>query len=790
MLLSKKTLANYLLTSFIVTILISCSKKEPQPTMNLISDNIPNLIQYVNPLIGTKDMGHTFPGPTTPFGMVQLSPETNQQVMFIDGKYNADTYKYCAGYQYEDSTIFGFSHTHLSGTGHSDLGDFLIMPTTGTLNLNPGTTDIPKSGYHSQFSHDTEIASPGYYKVQLEDYNIKAELTASDRVGFHQYTFPKSEESHIILDLISNIYHHDSKNVWTFVRVENDRLITGYRQTSGWARTRKVYFAMEFSKPFKSYGHKKYDQTDYKGFYRRFNEEENFPEMAGKDIRAYFNFDTVENEQIQLKFALSSVSTKGALNNLQTEIPHWDFEQTKKETQDKWNQELSKIIVETETSAQKETFYSALYHTMLGPIIYEDVDGQYMGLDQNVHQSDGFTNHTVFSLWDTYRALHPLFNIIQPARNNDMIKSMLAHHDQSVHNMLPIWSHYANENWCMIGYHAVSVIADALVKGTTDIDPTRAFEASKNTASVGYFDGLDSYMTKGYVPEDESASSVSKTLEFAYDDWCIAQIARKANNDIGAQEFEKRAENYLNVFDPEINYMRPKLADGTWRANFDPLDTHGQGFIEGNAWNYGLYVPQNLDKMIAMMGGKDAFPLYLDQIFNTPIEDKYIEKHEDITRDGIIGNYVHGNEPGHHIPYLYNWTNQPWKTQQRVRMIMDTMYSNAEDGLCGNDDAGQMSAWYVFSALGFYPVLPGSEAYAIGSPMVMNATINLENGKTIRISTKNQSKENVYVQKVHINGIEIEQATFNHSDISDGGTITYYLGSEPNRNWGKIITKN
>jgi len=788
--LSKKKLSSYLFTSFLVTTLISCTPKEPQTTMKPTSTNSPNLIQYVNPLVGTKNMGHTFPGPTTPFGMVQLSPETNQQTMFIDGTYNADTYKYCAGYQYEDTTIFGFSHTHLSGTGHSDLGDFLIMPTTGTLQLNPGTANSPKSGYHSQFSHDTEIAAPGYYKVELEDYNIKAELTASDRVGFHQYTFPKSKESHIILDLISNIYNHDTKNVWTFVRVENDRLITGYRQTNGWARTRKVYFAMEFSKPFKSFGHKKYDETDYKGFYRRFNEEENFPEMAGKDIRAFFNFDTSENEQINIKFALSSVSTNGALNNLVTEIPHWDFEQTKKETQEKWNKELSKITVETETIVQKETFYSALYHTMLGPIIYEDVDGQYMGLDQNIHQSDGFTNHTVFSLWDTYRALHPLFNIIQPARNNDMIKSMLAHHDQSVHKMLPIWSHYANENWCMIGYHSVSVIADAMAKGTTDIDPTRAFKAAKNTASVGYFDGLDSYMKKGYVPEDESSSSVSKTLEFAYDDWCIAQIAKKANNAIGVKEFEKRAENYIHVFDPVINYMRPKLADGTWREAFDPLDTHGQGFIEGNAWNYGLYVPQDLPKMISLMGGKEAFPLYLDNIFSTEIEDKYIEQHEDITRDGIIGNYVHGNEPGHHIPYLYNWTNHPWKTQQRVRMIMDTMYSNLEDGLCGNDDAGQMSAWYVFSALGFYPVLPGSEAYAIGSPMVLNATINLENGKTITINTKNQSTDNVYIQKVTINGIEIQQASFNHSDISKGGTITYYLGSEPNKTWANNSNSN
>ena len=443
-------------------------------------------------------MGHTYPGATSPFGMVQLSPETNQQPMFIEEKYNTDAYKYCAGYQYDDSTIFGFSHTHFSGTGHSDLGDFLVMPTTGKLNLEPGTATIPQSGYHSQFSHENEFAEPGYYKVKLDDYNIKAELTASDRVGFHQYTFPKSEDSHIILDLISNIYNYDGKNIWTFIRVENDSLITGYRQTKGWARTKKVFFAMQFSKPFKSYGHKKYDDVKYNGFYRRFNEEENFPEMAGENIRAHFNFNTEQDEKVKVKFALSNVSTAGALKNLETEIPHWNFDKTKEETQQKWNSELNKIIVETETKAQKETFYTALYHTMLGPIIYEDVDGSYRGLDQNIHQSEGFTNYTVFSLWDTYRALHPLFNIIQPSRNNDMVKSMLAHHDQSVHDMLPVWSHYANENWCMVGYHSVTVIADAVVKGTTDVDINKVLKASENTATLAYFDGIGEYMKFGY----------------------------------------------------------------------------------------------------------------------------------------------------------------------------------------------------------------------------------------------------------------------------------------------------
>jgi len=760
---------------------IACSTSDRQTEQNEAKADVnvagKSFIEYVDPFIGTDNMGHTYPGATSPFGMVQLSPETNQQPMFEDGKYNRETYRYCAGYQYSDSTIFGFTHTHFSGTGHSDLGDILVMPTTGTLKLEPGNASEPNSGFHSTFSHNNEMAEPGYYKVALDDYNITAELTASDRVGFHKYTFPKSDNAHIILDMVSNIYHYDDKNVWTFLRVENDSTVTGYRQTTGWARTRTVYFAMHFSKPFHNYGHKKYDNIKYNGFYRKFDESENFPEMAGRNIRAHFDFKTVPDETIQVKVALSPVSTAGAMKNLLTEVPHWDFDKVKEETQEKWNQELSKVEVETITDDQKKTFYTALYHTMLSPILYEDVDGSYRGLDQNVRQSEGFTNYTIFSLWDTYRALHPLFNVLQPERNNDMVKSMLAHHDESVHKMLPIWSHYANENWCMVGYHSVSVIADAMVKGTTDVDAERALKACQHTATVPYYDGVGDYMSKGYVPEDASSSSVSKTLEYAYDDWCIAQIAKEAGNEPVMNEYMHRSTNYKNVYDAEIGYMRPKLTNGEWRKDFDPLDTHGQGFIEGNAWNYGLYVPHEVDNMIDMMGGKDQFSAHLDQIFTTEIDDKYIEKNEDITRDGIIGNYVHGNEPGHHIPYLYNWTNDPWKTQSRVRMIMDTMYANATDGLCGNDDAGQMSAWYIFSALGFYPVLPGSDEYAIGSPLVKKATLHLANNKTLTINTINRSKKNVYVDKIEVNGKEIEGYTLKHSDIVEGGEITFYMKS-------------
>lgn len=756
-------------------LLCVCMTAKAQPALN-------DFTHFVNPMIGTDNMGHTYPGATVPFGMVQLSPATNQVPFHIDGIYNPETYRYCAGYQYSDSTIFGFAHTHFSGTGHSDLGDFLVMPTTGPLVLEPGDARNAGSGWFSRFSHDTEQAQPAYYRVNLDDYGILAELTATERVGFHRYTFPEADTAHILLDMMYNIYNHDDKNVWVFLRVENDSTITGFRQTRGWARTRVMYFAMQFSKPFTAYGHIKYDKTLYNGFYRKFNETENFPEMAGRKLRAWFRFGTKDQEQVMVKVALSAVSTQGALNNLQQEIPHWDFDRVRDEGKEKWNRELSKIDAVLPTYDDKVVFYTALYHSMLSPVIHEDADGQYRGLDQNIHRSDGFTNYTIFSLWDTYRALHPLFNLLQPSRNNDMIKSMLAHQEQSVHGMLPIWSHYSNENWCMIGYHAVSVIADALAKGSTDVNLSRALQASVSTSNVPYFDGLGDYISLGYVPEDRNPYSVSKTLEYAYNDWCIAQIAIRAGDKETASRYLKRSKSYREVYDPETGYMRPRLADASWRSNFDPLDTHGQGFIEGNALNYGLYVPHEPDTMIAMMGGKNRFADHLDDIFNIELDDKYIEKNEDITRDGMIGAYVHGNEPGHHIPYLYNWTDQPWKTQERIRMIMRTMYANAPDGLCGNDDAGQMSAWYIFSALGFYPVLPGSDRYAIGSPLVEQARINFENGRQLRIRTMNQSPDNVYVAKVVINGKEINRNYLLHNELTSGGEIIFHMSDKPAMN--------
>ncbi len=736
---------------------------------------------HVNPFIGTERMGHTFPGAVAPFGFVQLSPDTDTIAYQLGKGYNPRVYEYCAGYQWEDPTIVGFSHTHFSGTGHSDLGDLLLMPTTGTLQLNPGTEEHPDSGYRSRFSHTSESASPGYYHVRLDDYGIDAELTASERVGMHRYTFSQSGPAHVILDLMHGIYNHDEKNVWSFVRVERDGRITGWRQTSGWARTRTVYFAMEFDRPLQSYGHEKYDSSIYRGWYRKFDEAREFPEMAGRNLRAWFGFDMETGETLQVKMALSAVSMQGAIANLEAEVPHWDFDRVRGQTREKWRHELSRIDAETLTDDERTVFYTAMYHAFIHPNVYEDVDGRYRGLDQNIHSSDGFTNHTTFSLWDTYRALHPLFTLLQTERTRDMVESMLAHQRQSVHGMLPVWSHHANENWCMIGYHGISPIADAAVKGVYTRNLQGALDACIATATYAPYDGIGDYLEFGYVPHDGNSSSVSKTLEYAYDDWAIAQLARVVGDEETEKEFLRRAESWRACYDAESGFMRPRRNDGSWVAPFDPLDTHGQGFIEGNAWNYGLYVPQDPTGLIDVMGGEEAFIRFLDTLFVMDIDDRYIERTEDITRDGIIGNYVHGNEPGHHIPYLYNWTSSPWKSEAKVRMILDRMYANATDGLCGNDDCGQMSAWYIFSAMGFYPVAPGSDRYCFGSPSLRRAVLHLDDGKTFTITAHDQSRENVHVSRIVLNGKQLDRRYITHDEITPGGELEFFMTKLPQK---------
>ncbi len=750
---------------------------------NNVSNPAPDLCEYVNPIIGTHDMGHCYPGATVPFGMVQLSPDTDIQPYSLGRGYNPKAYAYCAGYQYHDSTIAGFSHTHFSGTGHSDLGDLLIMPTTGPIQLTPGTMEAPETGYRSRFSHDRETASPGYYSVHLDDYNIDVELTATERVGMHKITFPKGSDAHIILDMTAGIYNYDGKVVWSSVRVENDHLVTGFLQTNGWARTRYVFFAMEFSRPLSSYSLKNDEKEIYSGWWGKFDQNNNFPERTGKKIKCCFNFDTQTDPEVMIKVALSPVSTAGALNNLRSEMPEWDFAKLSAAARDKWNKELAKIQV-TGTKDRMVSFYTALYHSFLSPIIYADIDGQYRGLDQNIHKPSDFTNYTIFSLWDTYRALHPLFTIIQQERTSDMINSMLAHYQQSVHKILPIWSHYANENWCMIGYHAVPVIVDAYMKGISGFDIDKAFEAVVSSATYGPYDGIEYYEKYGYVPEDKNSSSASKTLEYAYDDWTIAQFAEKLGKQDIARDFLKRANSYKNLFDPETGFIRAKLSDGSFKTPFNPMSTHGQGYIEGNAWNYSLYVPHDPKGFIELLGGNERLVTWLDTLFTMEVSDEDIAGSEDVTRVGMIGNYVHGNEPSHHVPYLYCYAGQPWKTQERVHQIVNTMYKPTYDGLCGNDDCGQMSAWYIFSSLGFYPVAPGSNQYVIGSPCVDKAIINLENNKQFIIEADNLSPENIYIQSVMLNDKPLERCYLWHNEIVEGGKLIFNMGPVPNQNWG------
>lgn len=741
-----------------------------------------NLVQYVKPIIGTARMGHTFPGATVPFGSVQLSPETDTIPHDVNGKYVADVYKYCAGYQYEDNTIVGFAHTHFNGVGHSDLGDFLIMPTVGELKLNPGVASVPHSGFRSAFSHTAESAEADYYKVHLDDYNIEAELTATTRVGVHQYTFPKSDQAHIVLDMMYNIYDYVGKDVWTYVRVLNDSTVVGYRQTNGWAKNRTVYFALKFSKPFTAYGYKNFSKNEpYGGFWRRFDINHNFPEMAGHDLRAYFNFATADREKVVLKMAISPVSYAGALHNMEVEAPGWDFEAIKKAGQADWEKELHRIEIKAINDSDKVNFYTAMYHSFINPTVYQDVDGQYKGNDQQVHTTNGFTNYTTFSLWDTYRAQHPFLALIQTQRANDMIRSLTAHYDQSSIHLLPIWSHYGNDNWCMTGYHAVTVLADAVVKGINTFNADSALQACIATSNNPYYDNIPVYKKYGFIPDEKSGTSVSTTLEYSFDDWSIAQMAKKMGRDSLYLVYIKRSESYKNVFDPSIGFMRPKSAAGVFRAKFDPLETDGEGFIEGNSWNFSFYVPQDPKALIGLMGGERRFIQRLDSLFTMELPDKYFEHTEDISKDGLIGNYVHGNEPSHHVAYLYDYTSQPWKAQSRIRMILKSQYHNGPAGLGGNDDTGQMSAWYIFSSLGFYPMAPGSDVYAIGSPAVESATLHLENGNTLEINVKNQSDKNVFIKSVKLNGKALSSYFLHHSDLVNGGVLEFEMSNKPKK---------
>lgn len=738
-----------------------------------------DVASYVNPMIGTAGMGHCFPGACAPFGIVQLSPDTDTIPHNVNGKYTGKVYAYCAGYQYEDKTIVGFSHTHLSGTGHSDLGDIMVMPQTGVLKLNPGTADNPDAGYRQRFSHTTEKASAGYYEVTFDDSDIRCQFTATPRVGIHKYTFRKGDNQRIIIDMLHGIYNYDGKVLWSSIRVENDSLLTGHRITNGWARENYTYFAIKFSKPVKSYGYKDMKKADYIGFMRKLNIYNSFPEIAGRDVVAYFDFSN-DDEVLEMEVALSAVSAEGAMKNLKAEATG-TFNELYAKTLKSWNDELGQIQVEG-SEKEKQMLYTSFYHTMINPSVYQDVDGNYRGLDGNIHNAEGFTNYTVFSLWDTYRAEHPLLALLKPQRDEDMVESMLKHQKQSVHGILPIWSLMGNEGWCMTGYHSVSVVADAIVKGLK-VDYDAAVKAMEKTANCSYMPSVERYKVLGYCPYDCDATAASNTLEYAYDDFTIYSALSYLNNN-RKDDYAQRALYYRNTIDTIVGFASPRRENGDFKSDLDPYQTYNEGFIEGNSWNFSFSAPHDVFGLIKILGGDKKFVKKLNNLFDMDLPAKYYADNEDIEADCLVGGYVHGNEPSHHIPYLWAWTSEPWHTQYWMREIINKMYKPEVRGLGGNDDCGQMSAWYIFSTMGFYPVCPGVAEYVIGAPYLPYMKVALENGNVIEIRAPKVSDKNRYVKSLKVNGLPYTKLYISHADLLKGAVLEFEMSARPNKTRG------
>ncbi len=707
--------------------------------------------KYVDPMIGTGGHGHVIPGATMPFGMVQLSPD--EQTTGWD---------WCSGYNYSSKTIMGFSHTHLSGTGAMDYGDILFMPTVGRIRVVPGSVEDPAAGFRSWFSHSSEVATPGYYRVLLSRYDVKVELTATDRCGMHKYIYPASDSSNVIIDL-----QHGIGNTCTggWVKIIGNRWIEGMRQSHGWASDRYVYFVAEFSKPFRKFGTAFGDKIT-----------PGSREARGDSVKAYVTFTTTNGEAILARVGISGVSLEGANKNLAAEMPNFDFNKYREAAHLAWNRELGKIKVEGGTHAEKVTFYTALYHTMMDPTIFQDVDGKYFGMDHKIHVAKGFTNYTVFSLWDVFRAEFPLMTLIEPQRDRNFVLSLL--HEYKQQGLLPVWPLWGNETYTMIGYPSVPVIFDAYMKGIRGFNIDTAFAAMKHSADLNW-QGLKYYKTRGYIPADKEDASVSKTMEYAYDDWCIAQLAKKLGKMNDYRQFNQRSLFYQNVFDTADGFVRGKLADGKWITPFDPFAVTGQ-YTEANAWQYTFFVPQDIGGLIKLFGGKEKFAAKLDSLFNAPTA---LAGRPDPDITGMVGQDAQGDEQSHQIGYLYDYAGMPWKTQYILRKIM-SLYTDSTDGLPGNDDCGQMSAWYVFSAMGFYPVTPGQNVYAIGTPLFNKVTLDLGNGKKFTIEASGVSGEAKYIQSATLDGRPYDHAYLTQANIADGGVIHFKMASAPNKQWG------
>ena len=720
----------------------------------------------VNVFIGTGGHGHTFPGATLPHGMVQLSPDT--RLLGWDA---------CSGYYYDDTSIMGFSHTHLSGTGIGDYGDILFMPVVGEKPLITGTAEKPDEGYRSRFSHEQESARPGYYQVLLQDDSINVELTATLRAGLHRHTYPKVSDARLIVDMEPTIHGH--QHPVTQIRVVNDSTIAGMKYTVGWAKRHYVYFYAVFSSPF---DYKLYSGTEY---------QSDSTSVTVNTAKAVIRFKNLPVDgRVLAKVGISSVDEEGARLNVEAEIPNWNFEGVMKEANTVWNEALGKIDIETSDNDSRTVFYTSLYHAFIQPSLASDVDGRYRTMGHEIKQDASYTNYTVFSLWDTFRAAHPLYTIVTPEQNQAFIRSLLRKYDEG--GILPKWELASNETGTMIGYHAVSVIADAMMKKQCDFDVKKALEACIRSSvydTMGVTPMMDRQILNGklmpvsikyknelgYIPCDKVGGSVSQGLEFAYNDWLIAQMMKEHNRKDLYDKYMELSRNYRNYFDPETKLMRGRLSDGSWITPFDPASVQRpSNYVEGNAWQWAWFVPQDVEGLMELVGGQKSFEAHLDTLFTTSSElTGDPNAAADVT--GMIGQYAHGNEPSHHIPYLYNYAGAPRKTQALVDHILRTLYHNDPNGLSGNEDVGQMSAWYALSAMGFYSFCPGRPVYEIGRPMFDKVTIHLSNGKDFIIQAKNNSVENKYIRSMKLNGEKLAEPRFSHFDLMKGGELIFEM---------------
>ena len=721
-------------------------------------------IRWVNTRIGTGGHGHCFPGASLPFGAVQLSPDT----------YN-DGWDWCCGYHITDSSIMGFSHTHLSGTGCGDLLDFLVMAGTGPAKLVPGSRSNPDEGYRSRFSHADEISEPGYYSVLLKDPNVRVELTATERTGLHQYTFPASEDAWLIVDLAHSYLNNNSSTVYTaeLERPAPDTLAGGH-VTKAWGDGRHCYFTLQVSK-----------EPEKVVFYSDDKPVSAAGRLEGDNLKAVLHFKTHAGEVIHVRTGISGVSAEGAQNNLRAEQPDWDFNKTREAAQRRWRQQLSRIQAEFSTADQKRIFYTGLYHMSLGPQLFDDVDGQYRGMDGGIHQlPKGAHNYTTFSLWDTFRAAHPVYTLVQGDRVPDFANSLIRMAEQSPAGM-PVWPLQGTETGTMTGYHSASVISEAIAKGIAGIDTEAAYRVMMRRAMVENYQGLGYYRKLGYIPADREGESVSKTFEYCYNDWAISHVAEKLGHGEEAALLRKRSANYRSYFNPASGFMEPKLEDGEWARPFDPIEMghskQWRDYTESNAWQTTFGTMHDPAGLIALFGGREPFLAKLDALFTVP-STLPPDAPPDIA--GMVGQYAHGNEPSHHIAYLYVYAGAPWKTQARVRSLMDTMYKDDPDGIAGNEDVGQMSAWLIISALGFYAVDPVSGNYVLGSPLVNHATVELGGGRKLTIEVQRSDPSHAYVQSFTLNGQSQQRSWFHHSEIAQGGQMVFALGPQPNMSFG------